>query len=376
LLSKTRLKNRVFTVNLDLEALKDTKAYEYIKLGEREGVPGKRGKKEKWWSLDEECIDPDILIPVQLWEAHKIFYKDIQERIFFDQQLSGIKVNSSFLAKVICAYLNSTLGNLFLEVIGRSQLGQGSLQLASIDLKSLPVLSPLTLDESKREKISRAFDELCKREILTVFEEIGAEAPEDVSLNKVRSDRRELDKIIMGEVLNLTEEEQLEVYRAVVDLVKSRIERARSAQKKRVEELDVDKLVDSVLKDVERLYGIQPRRFPEDYIGGCPCKVVEIPRGSKVEAGFDLEGPYVRVDDVKIRCKSIHEAKYIEYAVLAGKTRIPIPLDEDVLKKAVEERGKLIRDAKAKIEEFLNETMVDRKLKEKVRIEVFRRLGI
>jgi len=376
LLSKTRLKNRVFTVNLDLEALKDTKAYEYIKLGEREGVPGKRGKKEKWWSLDEECIDPDILIPVQLWEAHKIFYKDIQERIFFDQQLSGIKVNSSFLAKVICAYLNSTLGNLFLEVIGRSQLGQGSLQLASIDLKSLPVLSPLTLDESKREKISRAFDELCKREILTVFEEIGAEAPEDVSLNKVRSDRRELDKIIMGEVLNLTEEEQLEVYRAVVDLVKSRIERARSAQKKRVEELDVDKLVDSVLKDVERLYGIQPRRFPEDYIGGCPCKVVEIPRGSKVEAGFDLEGPYVRVDDVKIRCKSIHEAKYIEYAVLAGKTRIPIPLDEDVLRKAVEERGKLIRDAKAKIEEFLNETMVDRKLKEKVRIEVFRRLGI
>ena len=36
----------------------------------------------------------------------------------------------------------------------------------------------------------------------------------------------------MGNILGLTEEEQLEVYRAVVDLVKSRIERAKSVKKK------------------------------------------------------------------------------------------------------------------------------------------------
>jgi type I restriction-modification system DNA methylase subunit len=374
LLSKTKLKNRVFTVNVDLEALKGTKAYEYIKLGEREGVPNKRSKRERWWSLDEECIDPDILIPVQLWETHKVFYKDIQERVFFDQQLSGIKVDFPALAKVICAFLNSTLGNLFLEVIVRRQLGEGSLQLAPIDLKSLPVLNPLTLDEIKREKISKAFDEFCKREIFTVFEEIGVEA-QRVLLDKVRPERKKLDKVIMDEVLNLTEEEQLEVYRSVVDLVRSRIEMAKSGEKN-VVDIDIDELVNSVLKDVERFYGIQPRRFPEDYISECPCRVIEVPNGSKVETGFDLEGPYVKIDDVKIRCSSIYEAKFIEYAVLAGKTRISIPLDEDVLRNAVEERGKLIRDAKTKIKEFLNETMVDRKLREKVRFETFRRLGI
>jgi hypothetical protein len=246
--------------------------------------------------------------------------------------------------------------------------------LAPIDLKSLPVLNPLTLDEIKREKISKAFDEFCKREIFTVFEEIGVEA-QRVLLDKVRPERKKLDKVIMDEVLNLTEEEQLEVYRSVVDLVRSRIEMAKSGEKN-VVDIDIDELVNSVLKDVERFYGIQPRRFPEDYISECPCRVIEVPNGSKVETGFDLEGPYVKIDDVKIRCSSIYEAKFIEYAVLAGKTRISIPLDEDVLRNAVEERGKLIRDAKTKIKEFLNETMVDRKLREKVRFETFRRLGI
>jgi len=37
-----------------------------------------------------------------------------------------------------------------------------------------------------------------------------------------------LDKIIMGEIIGLTDEEQLEVYKAVIDLVSSRIQRAKS----------------------------------------------------------------------------------------------------------------------------------------------------
>ena len=89
---------------------------------------------------------------------------------------------------------------------------------------------------------------------------------------------------------------------------------------------------------------------------------------------FDLEGPYVQIDGERIKCGSIYEAKFIEYAVLAGKTRIIIPTDEDMLRRAVEERTKLLKDARAKLEEFLNETIADRKLREKVRFEAFRRL--
>jgi len=50
-----------------------------------------------------------------------------------------------------------------------------------------------------------------------------------------------------------------------IDLVKSRIERAKSVkQRKKVEELDIDRLVDSVLKDVEKIHGIEAKSLPED----------------------------------------------------------------------------------------------------------------
>jgi hypothetical protein len=60
----------------------------------------------------------------------------------------------------------------------------------------------------------------------SIFKELGASTPNEISFDKTKPDRKELDKITMGEMLGLADEEQLEVYRAVVDLVKSRIEKA------------------------------------------------------------------------------------------------------------------------------------------------------
>ena len=54
--------------------------------------------------------------------------------------------------------------------------------------------------------------------------------PNDVSLDKVLSDRRALDEVIF-EALGLTEEEQLGVYRAVVELVQARLVKARSVKR-------------------------------------------------------------------------------------------------------------------------------------------------
>ncbi len=51
--------------------------------------------------------------------------------------------------------------------------------------------------------------------------------PKEVSLERVLPDRRALDAVVF-EVLGLSESEQLEVYRAVVALVKSRLVKAQS----------------------------------------------------------------------------------------------------------------------------------------------------
>jgi hypothetical protein len=82
------------------------------------------------------------------------------------------------------------------------------------------------------------------RPILSIFEELGFQKctqrncnnpehpyeyvkPEEVSFDRIMPDRRELDKIVFG-ALGLTEEEQLEVYRAVLELVKNRLLKAKS----------------------------------------------------------------------------------------------------------------------------------------------------
>jgi len=62
--------------------------------------------------------------------------------------------------------------------------------------------------------------------------------------------------------------------------------------------------------------------------------------------------------------------------LLAGKLEYHIPKDEKVLKKAVEERSRILREARTKIEKFLNEMITDKKLRKKTCFEIFKKLGI
>ena len=77
-------------------------------------------------------------------------------------------------------------------------------------------------------------------------------SPEEVSLDKVKSDRREIDRIVMSEILGLSDEDQLEVYRAVIDLVKSRIEKANSVERKEHKKgIDLEKLTENIIREIE-----------------------------------------------------------------------------------------------------------------------------
>jgi hypothetical protein len=128
-------------------------------------------------------------------------------------------------------------------------LGEGALDNMTYEAASMFVL------DVKKEFTGdgRVFKELMHRPAETVFMELGASSPEEVSFDKVKPDRRELDKIIMGDILGLTDEEQLDVYRAVVDLVKSRIKKAKSFGKKRKtkEGIDVDALKNAVIERIK-----------------------------------------------------------------------------------------------------------------------------
>jgi hypothetical protein len=132
--------------------------------------------------------------------------------------------------------LNTTLNSFFSEILAGASLGEGVHDISGITIKMIPVLRPSRLSANLQRNLIGAFRKLCCREIGTVFEEVGLLKPNrdfsnidsrDVSLEKILPDRRALDKVVF-EALGLTEAEQLEVYRAVVELVKNRLVKAGS----------------------------------------------------------------------------------------------------------------------------------------------------
>jgi len=251
-------------------------------------------------------------------------------------------------------------------------MGQGVLIAYGPEMRPIPIIDVSKLNEGQITKLEKAFAVLSKRSIGTVFEEIGAQSPKEVDLDKIKPDRRELDKIIMGEVLGLSEEEELEVYKAVIDLVKARIEKAKSVKKrkKRIKGIDVGALVEDIFEEVGKG---RLMKFPDDYIEGFECREILVPEG-EAKVGQDLYGFYVKIDGKEIRCKSPYEARYIQYAVLNGKTTVKIFKDEKLVREAVRSYASLLREVKKRINEYLESTIPDRKLRNRIKDDVWKKL--
>jgi hypothetical protein len=222
--------------------LKGTTLYEYLIQCEKQGALSRATakNKEKWYVVDQEISTPCICFPRAPYERHIAFI--IEEDVLINDMVI-IKPYDSDLVKPLGLYFNSTLCSLFLELISRTNLGLGTLKFEKVDalrflslsLQDLPLV--LTADRSLIESF-------LTRPIKTIFEELGFQKctqkncthpehpyeyvkPEEVSFDRIMPDRRELDKIVF-EAIGLTEEEQLEVYRAVIELVKNRLLKAKS----------------------------------------------------------------------------------------------------------------------------------------------------
>ncbi|MCL4459617.1 MAG: Eco57I restriction-modification methylase domain-containing protein [Chloroflexi bacterium] len=239
------LRFKVFMCDKARTALIGTRTLEYVSWGERAAITVKQGSskgaiitgyqnlqtlvaREPWYDLGAHAF-PDIVWVKSINDCHR--QARIESEVLVDQRLYEILCPDADKLNVV---LNSTLTMLSKELSGRVNLGEGALDTAVYEAKRLLILHPHHLAESP--KLAEATLSLEKRDSKSVFEEFGLPKPskdysnihpEDVSLNKVLPDRRELDRVVF-EALGLTEGEQVEVYRAVVGLVKNRLAKARS----------------------------------------------------------------------------------------------------------------------------------------------------
>jgi methylase of polypeptide subunit release factors len=378
LIDPKNLKYRVLLIHKDKSELKGTKVLKYIEWGELRGFHKRPtcASRKRWYELEE--IQGELLSMMSFNDRHVFWLNNVKS--FIDARLYGIslKENNNNKKIILSAILNSSLIPLFVELLGRVNLGEGALDVKVYEYAKMLIINPNIFKEEQINRIKKIINIFSKREIGSIFEELGANSPEGVSLDKVKPDRRELDKIIMGEILGLTEDEQLDVYKAIIQLVKERIERAKSVEKenkkgkKIIEESYAEKIISEI--DISKL-----KEFPDNYLS--PKieieKIIQLPEEREnIEIVRDIFGYYVKFGNERIRCKSSIEAKWIYYSAISGNKEVKIPRDESIMEKILKDFEGVYNSISEEIEEKLNEYISESKLRKKVKEIIERKTGI
>ena len=166
-----------------------------------------------------------ILWPAMRGDKHFCLFNPRQ--FTFTGNFFGIEPYNEDIEKSLLVVLNSTLTFLTFEILARKGFGGGSAIMVKSDLDNhMVIFDPSGIEI--RESI-QIMDKISRREIRPIFEELGIDPDKPIREQEPKPlpDRAELDKIVFDE-LGLTEQERKEVYWSVCELVKQRIDKARS----------------------------------------------------------------------------------------------------------------------------------------------------
>ena len=166
-----------------------------------------------------------ILWPAMRGEKHFCLLNP--HKFTFTGNFFGIEPHNNSIENRLLMILNSTPTFLMFEVLSRRGFGGGSAIMVKSDLSNhMTICDPSLLNEHVFDKIFKTF---IRREIRTIFEECGIGSNKAIREQEPNPlpDRAELDNIIFDE-LGLTQDERNEVYWSVCEMVKQRIDKARS----------------------------------------------------------------------------------------------------------------------------------------------------
>lgn len=259
------LKLRVLLFHAPAEALMKTNAWSYIQMGEAAGWHAgstcterhERGTSFGWYDLGENLPRTTILWPELsgMRRKKKVFYTSTP--VIANSKLYALYPRDLSLQELFVAVLNSTLIDFLTEFESTSYGGwvgvPRDLSLQAVRQLRIPDIRQFTTDQKRRIEI--AFQRYKSRSVGSLAQEFGATERGLPSLGSISPDLRLIDSIVMGEVLGLTEQEQLSIYQTLFTLSSQRTEkvkRAASQQPHRVrQEFDEEILITAVLADAE-----------------------------------------------------------------------------------------------------------------------------
>jgi len=346
LLKQEDLRFKALMLHKDKKDLRHSNALKYIWWGEEKEYhqrPTCKSRK-RWYDLGKRKHGK-VLWPMIHDERHCVFYNNIAvvDHNLFELFPKFKSVNSS---KVLCAFLNTTVYALFKELFGRSTLGQGALKTEGIDIEKLPALKIDSLNKKEIDRIITAFDKLASRPILSIFEEIK------------QKDRQELDNVLF-DILDLTQDERQKVHDAVCELVRNRLDKAKTFgknNKNKKEEFNPIGYADHILEEIFLTEG--KKEFPNNFIDlSWKTITVQLPKTEStaklvIEEFFGKAN--LRVDGGTIDCQTTPKAKFVELAIQKGvKEKVLVPVDDKNCITAV----KSYWDYRKAIESQINETI-------------------
>jgi len=218
----------------------------YIRWGEHQSYHRRSTceSRQWWWDLGESRNGPIAWAMIHS-KRHNVHYNPHEVELdhnFFE--ISAKRTDQAFLAASCVSIIAIKVKELFGRQYGG---GSGPIKNEGVDIINFHVVDPSVLSRLARQRLLSAFDRVSNRPVRSIFEELGFALcqarrcnhpehpyehvqPEALTLERVRRaspDRFELDAVVF-DVLGLTDEERLEVYRAVARLVKGRLVKARS----------------------------------------------------------------------------------------------------------------------------------------------------
>ncbi len=238
-IDENHILRRLILCHDDKATVKKTAPYfwKYLKRGEEAGFhdrPTCAARGEAWWNLGER-EKPDMSFNYMIHEMGKTY----RGAVYTGDNLHTLKVLNPNHVPQMWHYLNSSWSWLMQNVMIRTNFGGGVAKIQAYELSALPVALP------KVRKISSLTN------VQSIFDELGALTSDTVQLSKVSPSRVSLDRAVL-EAIGFADHEQdevlLELYKAVVDLVSSRLAKAHSvdSEKKQKRSVEVSVLVEEL----------------------------------------------------------------------------------------------------------------------------------
>ena len=248
------LANEVFLCSLSKRVLENDfpGAHAYVKEGEEKIIEIKRGKdrgtqlvgynslsttksRPQWYTLPK-LKRADVLLrqfyndkfdfplnPLGLPCDHTFYY------IHLPKEAEGIWTEyseSDHQMKILRlgAYLNSSISWMFIEVLGRKNMGEGVLTCYGPEMRPFPTLDPNSL-----KGIEDLFKPLTERPVESVFKELGLdpELPISGQTPNPKPDRKAFDDFVFN-IVGLDEEQRAQVYLSLCEMVQNRLSKAKN----------------------------------------------------------------------------------------------------------------------------------------------------